>query len=94
MTSIDDGGHSRASRVSRIIGIGLYLLTGWLYLGTPLVVPYPWVFGFWSTWIGGLVALARVVRRYPVWTPVVAVAAVGLWVAAVGLGGWLLGWTA
>lgn len=92
MASLDDG--RSHGRVLPILGLGLYTATGWLYLGTPLVVPYPWVLGFWLAWIGGGAAAVRVARRRPRWTPVVAGAAIACWVMAVALGGWLLGWTA
>lgn len=87
-------GRSSSTRWLAVLGIGLYAATGWLYLGTPLVVPYPWVFGFWLAWIGGIVAVARTVRRNPRRTPVVAGAALAAWVAVVSMGGWLFGWTA
>jgi hypothetical protein len=77
-----------------IIGIALYALVGVLYLASGLVMPYPWVFGMWALWIGGFVVVARVFSQSRVWTPAVAVVAVGLWVIIVQLGSWLFGWTA
>lgn len=79
---------------STIAGVILYLLVGFPYLASGLVVPYPWVFLLWAAWVGGLVVLVRVVRRAPIWTPAVAVGAVAFWVLVVQLGDWLLGWTA
>ncbi len=77
-----------------VIGIALYLAVGFLYLASGLVMPYPWVFGMWALWAGGLFALVRVFRDSQAWTPVVAVCALIVWVALVQLGSWLFGWTA
>jgi hypothetical protein len=85
---------SLVSALLGIIGILLYAITGWLYLGTGLVVPYPWVYGMWAIWVAGLFVLVRVVKRSPAWTATVPVAAVVIWAALVELGSWLFGWTA
>ena len=77
-----------------IVGIALYALVGVLYIASGLVMPYPWVFGMWALWIGGLVVVARVFSQSRAWTPAVAVVAVALWVVIVQLGSWLLDWTA
>lgn len=77
-----------------IIGIGLYVLVGVLYIASGLVMPYPWVFGMWALWGTGFVVLIRVFRASPVWTPAVPVGAVVLWVVIVQLGSWLFDWTA
>lgn len=77
-----------------IVGIGLYLAVGILYVASGLVMPYPWVFGMWALWLAGWVLVIRVVQATPVWTPIVAVGAVGLWVIIVQLGSWLFDWTA
>ncbi|MGI9609672.1 MAG: hypothetical protein ACR2NL_05195, partial [Acidimicrobiia bacterium] len=77
-----------------IVGIGLYVAVGILYVASGLVMPYPWVFGMWTLWLAGLAVLVPVVREAPVWTPAVAVAALVLWVIIVQLGSWLFDWTA
>ena len=77
-----------------MIGMGLYLLLGVLYLGSGLVMPYPWAFGMWAVWVGGSAILARVFSRLRVWTPAVPMAGLGLWVIIVLLGEQLFGWTA
>jgi len=77
-----------------IVGVLLYLLVGFLYFGSALVMPYPWVFVMWALWIGGVIVLIRVFQDSRAWTPVVAGAAVVLWVMIVQLGSWLFGWTA
>ena len=76
------------------VGILLHLIVGWLYLGSALVMPYPWVYGMWALWIAGLVLLVRVFRRSPLWTPAVPVGALLAWVVIVQTGSWLFGWTA
>ncbi len=88
---------SRPTRGGVVLGalaLVFYLLVGWLYLGSGLVMPYPWAYGMWAIWVGGLYVLLRVFRRSPLWTPVVPVAAVVVWVTIVQLGSWLFGWTA
>jgi hypothetical protein len=84
----------RGRRALGLFGSVLYLIVGWLYLGSGLVMPYPWVFVMWALWIAGLAVLARVLQRSPAWTPIVPLAAVIIWVTVVQLGDWLLGWTA
>ncbi len=81
-------------KVLLVVGIVLYVTTGWLYLSSGLVVPFPWVYILWTIWLGGLLVLRSVMRNNPAWTPMVAVAAVAVWVAFVQLGSWLFGWTA
>lgn len=77
-----------------VVGALLYLLTGWLYLASGLVVPQPWYWLFVAAWLGGWWVIVRVFRDRRMLTPLVAVAAIVLWVVVVQLGGWLLGWTA
>jgi hypothetical protein len=77
-----------------VVGIALYLAVGVFYLGSGLVMPYPWVFGMWALWLCGLVVVARVFAESRKWTPVVPVLAMVLWVAIVQMGSWIFGWTA
>lgn len=77
-----------------VVGIALYLAVGVFYLGSGLVMSYPWVFGMWALWLCGLVVLARVFAESREWTPVVPVVAMVLWVAIVQIGSWIFGWTA
>jgi hypothetical protein len=77
-----------------LIGIGLYVAVGVFYLGSGLVMPYPWVFAMWALWLGGLFVLAKVFSASRPWTPAVPVAAVIVWVIIVQLGSWLFDWTA
>ncbi|MGI9648575.1 MAG: hypothetical protein ACR2OI_08665 [Acidimicrobiia bacterium] len=77
-----------------VVGVGLYLCLGVLYLGAGLVMPYPWAFAMWVVWFGGLIVLARVFASRRLWTPAVAVAGLALWVVTVLAGEQLFGWTA
>lgn len=85
---------NRSDLVMGVIGIILYVMVGWFYLASGLMVPGPWLYILWAIWIGGLWVLTRVFRRNPVWTPAVPVGAAIVWVAFVQLGSSLLGWTA
>ena len=72
----------------------LYIAIGWLYLGTGLVVPFPWYFVMWIAWLGGLIVLSRVFRARPALTVLVPIGALVLWVTYVQVGSWLFGWSA
>lgn len=88
-------GHRKPRKLLLVLpGVILYFLVGWLYLGSGLLIPFPWYIGMWAIWIGGLWGLVRVMRRSPVWTPAVAVLALVLWATVVWLGDVFLGWTA
>lgn len=77
-----------------VVGIVLYFAVGLFYLGSGLVMPYPWVFGMWVIWAGGFVILFRVFSESRAWTPAVPVAAMVFWVIIVQLGSWIFDWTA
>lgn len=85
---------SRIGQLLGLVGIGLYLLLGVLYVGSGLVMPYPWAFGMWALWAGGFAFLVRVFSRRRPWTPAVPATGLGLWVLIVLLGEQLFGWTA
>ena len=72
----------------------MYFAVGFLYLGSGLLMPYPWVFGMWAVWLVGLFVLARVFEESRLWTPAVAIGALITWVVVVQTGSWLFGWTA
>ncbi len=86
--------NARTATLLGILGILLYALIGVQYLGSGLVMPYPWVFGMWALWIGGFYVLIRVFRSSPAWTPLVPLVAIVMWVVIVQLGSWLFDWTA
>ncbi len=94
MRDIDNSEKSLVAMALGAAGILFYLMLGVLYFASGLVMPYPWVFGMWAAWLAGLVALARVFRMFPRWTPAVAVAALIIWFVVVQTGSWLFGWTA
>jgi hypothetical protein len=77
-----------------LVAMFLYVPVGVFYFGSGLVMPFWAAAILWVIWIAGLLVLARVYRSRPMWTWVVPVAAMVLWVAVVSLGDWLLGWTA
>ncbi len=85
---------SLTSRVIGIVGIPLYVLVGWFYVASGLVVPFPWFLALWAIWAVGFFVLIKVFRAAPAWTPLVPVVAAGVWVGFVQLGSWLFGWTA
>jgi hypothetical protein len=96
MTEADPRSESGVgARALGVIGIMLYLVIGAVpYFGTPLVVPFPWVFVLWAVWIAGLAVTIRVYRQWPAWTLLAPVTAVAFWVLFVQVGSWLFGWTA
>jgi len=77
-----------------VVGIALYLVVGWVYLVSGLIVPFPWVVGLWALWVGGLPLLRRAFKTRPVWAWTVAAAAAVVWVGVVVAGEALFGWTA
>jgi hypothetical protein len=85
--------HSPAATISGIVGIGLYLLVGFLYLTSMLMVPFPWLFILWAIWLAGIYVLVVVFRRRRAWTPLVAVAAAGVWWIYLTVGEAVFGWT-
>ncbi|MGH8945101.1 MAG: hypothetical protein ACRDVL_03015 [Acidimicrobiia bacterium] len=80
--------------MSGVLGIGLYLAVGFVYLVSGLVVPPPWLVVLWMIWLVGLYPLVMVFRRRRVWTPLVPVAAAVFWALYLTIGEMLLGWTA
>jgi hypothetical protein len=85
---------SPAATISGVVGIVLYVATGFVYVTSGLVVPAPWLFPLWGIWLVGLYLLIRVFRNRRAWTPLVAVGAAAVWWLYVTLGGLILDWTA
>ena len=79
---------------SGILGIVLYLATGFLYLAGGLVVPAPWLLLLWAIWVAGLYLLVIVFRSRRVWTPLVAVGAAVFWWLFLTIGENVFDWTA
>ena len=94
MQQQSSAGHGLAATVSGVAGIGLYLLVGFFYVSSGLVVPPPWLILLWAIWIAGIYVLVAVFRRRRAWTPIVAVAAAVVWWVYLIVGGAAFGWTA
>lgn len=77
-----------------VISVAAHVLVGILYLGSGLVMPYPWVFGMWVLWLGWTAVLFVAVRSAAAWSPLVPLGALGAWVLIVQIGEWVFGWTA
>lgn len=82
------------ANISGLAGVGLYLVVGFFYLSSGLVVPSPWLILLWAIWIAGIYVLVTVFRKRRAWTPVVAVAAAAVWWMYVMIGGTFFGWAA
>lgn len=80
--------------ISGVVGIVLYLLVGFLYLVSGLVVPPPWLVLLWLIWLGGVYPLVLIFQRNRVWAPTVALAALVVWFVYLTVGDVLLDWTA
>lgn len=74
------------------LGLVLHAATGWLYLASGLVAPGYGVLALWALWTVLLIIGLRLLRDRPLWTPLVPVTAVGLWLLIMYLGEALLGW--
>ena len=77
-----------------ILGVLLYVVSGWLYLAAGLLVPAMVAPLLWAIWLAGAWLLGRQVRQWSLWTLAWAPAAVLFWAAFISVGGWLFGWTA
>ena len=93
MAHLSSPANSPVATVLGIIGIGLYLVAGFFYLSSGLIVPGPWLIALWAIWIAGIYVVVMVFRHARAWTPLVAIGAVLIWWAYVSLGGALFGWT-
>ena len=94
MDETRDTRHSPAATISGVLGLVLYLATGFLYISSGLVVPGVWLILIWVIWLAGIYLLVRVFQTARAWTPLVAVGAVAFWWIYVSLGEYLLDWTA
>lgn len=78
---------------AKVFGFLLLLGTGFFYLVSGLVVPFPYLFGMWAVWIVivGVTLMKRADWRVVAAAPFVSLS---LWFAIVWAGGRFLGWTA
>ena len=72
----------------------LYLATGFLYLTSGLVVPFPWLIILWLIWLAGIYLLVKNYQTRRAWTPLLAVLALAFWWLYISMGETLFGWTA
>lgn len=91
---MSEQGSGSWATVSGVLGIVLYLVAGFFYLVSGLVVPPPWLLLLWLIWLLGVYPLIVVFQRRRGWTPLVAVAAGVVWFLFLTIGEALLDWTA
>lgn len=79
-------------KIAKVAGFVLLLATGFFYLVSGLVVPFPYLFVMWALWVA-LMAFA-VIRRED-WRVVLALpfVSIALWFAIISAGERYLGWT-
>ncbi len=78
-----------------MVGLLLYVVTGFFYVTSGLVVPlFPWLMILNAVWAFGLVVTLRQSRTRWWVAPLAAVGAVVFWVVYLSVGEALLGWTA
>ena len=79
--------------VATVFGYVLLLATGFFYLVSGLIVPFPYLFVMWALWIAlvGVAILKRSDWRVVAAAPFVSI---GLWFGIVWAGERFLGWTA
>lgn len=70
------------------------MVTGLLYVASPLVAPPAGVLVLAAGWLALLAAAVRLRRARPWFTLLVPVASVAFWVAVLSIGESLFGWTA
>ena len=85
---------SPASTVLGMIGILLYLIVGFFYVTSGLVVPVYVLPFLWGVWLAGSVVLIRMWRGRRAWIPLIALAAAALLGLVLFVGGNFFDWTA
>lgn len=76
------------------LGLAAHLAVGFWYGASGLVAPAWAVVALLAVWVALLVVAIRMLRQRPVLVPLVPLAAVVIWLAAVTAGDLWLGWTA
>lgn len=93
MPQTADAAPTTFQRVGVILGVVVYVATGFLYLTSGLVVPgWPLVV-LWLIWLVGMWYVARLVARWSWWTLATGPAAVLFWVTYLSAGEAWFGWT-
>lgn len=72
----------------------LHVFALWLVSVSGLLAPLWAILALGAAWLTACLPLARGLRRRALWVPLVPLAVLALWVAAMTLGDVLLGWTA
>lgn len=76
------------------VGVGLYVIVGYFYLFSGLMVPVPWVAGLWIIWLIGLALLVRWRNEHPLRVLAGPFVAMAFWFLVLWVGDTFLGWTA
>jgi xanthosine utilization system XapX-like protein len=80
-------------RILVVVGLIAYLATGFIYLTSGLVVPFPWLIVLWLVWLAGMWITARLMARWSWWVLSAAPAAMAFWWAYLSVGEAVFGWT-
>lgn len=89
-----DAAPTPAKRVGVILGLVVYLATGFLYLTSGLVVPGLALILLWLVWLAGMWWVARRVAGWSWWVLAAAPAALAFWWIYLWFGEAVFGWTA
>lgn len=92
MTSTVDTTPTVAQRVLVIVGLLIYLATGFIYLTSGLVVPGLALFLLWFVWLVGIGVVARMVARWSLWVLAAGPVAMVFWWLYLMVGEALFGW--
>jgi hypothetical protein len=85
---------SRNNQVLRIIGLILFVGTGFLYLASGLVAPLWGIALLWVIWLGLLWLLVRSWKRSAVTVLAIPFIAAAVWFLVISLGEAVFEWTA
>ena len=85
---------NRAASITAWVAIAVHLVLGVGYAFSGLIAPGWAVALLCAIWLLLLVAAVKLRHTRPFWTPAVPILAAVLWVVAITLGEFLLGWTA
>lgn len=77
-----------------VVGIGAHVVVGYFYLVAGLVTPVYGLIVFWIVWAALFVVALRMLRRHPLRILPIPLAAFGILLGGMSLGGAVLGWSA